>query len=332
LLIDDHLRASPGNYQFDVGDFFHASNVFRQSSAAGAPTFTTTLVPNRILQAGNSDDTITVNSTSAGLSIFGNAGNDRINVLDSDAPVNVDSGGEILSLLEPLGDYLTINGDSATSGDSPAAVRLAASDTIDKLIVNSAGTLQIPANIALFAFRNLTLNGVIDLAGGAMIVQQFATLNSTVRSWATNGYAAGAWNGTAPSGAINSSLAAGSALGDAVGFARGSEAGISSIGGLGISPGDTLVRYTLYGDANLDAVVDVTDLGRLATNWQSTGTFSMADFSYDGLIDVTDLGFLATNWQKSLPASTQPLLPQMLNDLNSARGRSHQTVAEQVFA
>jgi hypothetical protein len=43
--------------------------------------------------------------------------------------------------------------------------------------------------------------------------------------------------------------------------------------------------------------VDVTDLGILATNWQSTGrSFSQGDFNYDGIVDVTDLGILATNW------------------------------------
>ena len=61
--------------------------------------------------------------------------------------------------------------------------------------------------------------------------------------------------------------------------------------------------FVLAGDANHDGRVDVTDLGILATNWQSSGkNFSQGDFNYDGVVDVTDLGILATNWQKSLPA------------------------------
>jgi hypothetical protein len=44
----------------------------------------------------------------------------------------------------------------------------------------------------------------------------------------------------------------------------------------------------------------VTDLGALATNWQSTGaSWEMGDFNADGMVDVTDLGSLATNWQQS---------------------------------
>jgi hypothetical protein len=61
--------------------------------------------------------------------------------------------------------------------------------------------------------------------------------------------------------------------------------------------------FVLAGDANRDRVVDVADLGILATNWQNNQTtFSLGDFSYNGRVDVTDLGILATNWQKSLPA------------------------------
>jgi autotransporter-associated beta strand protein len=58
-----------------------------------------------------------------------------------------------------------------------------------------------------------------------------------------------------------------------------------------------LLKYTYAGDANLDGQVDVTDLGSLATNWQSASFWTGGDFNYDGFIDVTDLGLLATTWQ-----------------------------------
>jgi len=59
-----------------------------------------------------------------------------------------------------------------------------------------------------------------------------------------------------------------------------------------------LVELTFGGDASLDGQVDVTDLGALATNWQSSGALWVdGDFNYDGLVDVSDLGILATNWQ-----------------------------------
>jgi hypothetical protein len=66
----------------------------------------------------------------------------------------------------------------------------------------------------------------------------------------------------------------------------------------------TLPFFVLAGDANRDRIVDITDLGILATNWQhSPRTFSQGDFNYDGVVDITDLGILATNWQASIPAA-----------------------------
>ena len=57
------------------------------------------------------------------------------------------------------------------------------------------------------------------------------------------------------------------------------------------------------GDANRDNIVNVTDLGILATNWQLTGKgWNQGNFSgtnNDDIVNVTDLGILATNWQLS---------------------------------
>jgi hypothetical protein len=69
-----------------------------------------------------------------------------------------------------------------------------------------------------------------------------------------------------------------------------------------------LITYTYSGDANLDGKVDVTDLGVLATQWQTSGVWTSGDFNYDGFVDVTDLGALATNWQAGVG---NPLAPSL---------------------
>jgi hypothetical protein len=70
--------------------------------------------------------------------------------------------------------------------------------------------------------------------------------------------------------------------------------------------------FMLAGDANRDRIVDVGDLGILATNWQGTGkTFSQGDFNYDGKVDVGDLAILASGWQKTLPPAA-PASPTSL--------------------
>ena len=52
------------------------------------------------------------------------------------------------------------------------------------------------------------------------------------------------------------------------------------------------------GDANIDGVVDVADLGILAGNYENEEgmTWSDGDFTHDGAVDVADLGILASNY------------------------------------
>jgi hypothetical protein len=79
-------------------------------------------------------------------------------------------------------------------------------------------------------------------------------------------------------------------------------AGLRDLFGNAAATSTPLDFFVLAGDANHDRIVDVSDLGVLATNWQSSDKrFSDGDFNYDGVVDVSDLGILATNWQVSLP-------------------------------
>jgi hypothetical protein len=65
----------------------------------------------------------------------------------------------------------------------------------------------------------------------------------------------------------------------------------------------TTVKKT--GDANLDNIVDVGDLGILAANYGSLDkTWSQGDFNGDGVVDVSDLGILAANYGTHANTST----------------------------
>jgi hypothetical protein len=63
------------------------------------------------------------------------------------------------------------------------------------------------------------------------------------------------------------------------------------------------VSVPIPGDTNLDGIVDITDLGTLATNWQMPGSRAQGDFDGSGFIDITDLGLLASNWQEGVAAA-----------------------------
>ncbi len=62
------------------------------------------------------------------------------------------------------------------------------------------------------------------------------------------------------------------------------------------------VESTLYGDANLDNVVDGNDLGDVLANFNKTGGWNQGDFNYDGNINGADLGVVLANFNKSVSA------------------------------
>ncbi len=71
----------------------------------------------------------------------------------------------------------------------------------------------------------------------------------------------------------------------------------------------------LGGDANLDGVVDISDLGILATNWQqSPRDFVQGDFDHNSAVDISDLGILATNWQAGASSLDQALAAMGLSN------------------
>ena len=80
-----------------------------------------------------------------------------------------------------------------------------------------------------------------------------------------------------------------------------------------------LAGYTLLtvlaamgGDANGDGVVDVSDLGVLATNYGTTSGAEWADgdFNGDSEVDVSDLGILATMYGKTIEAPLSQTVPE----------------------
>ncbi len=79
-----------------------------------------------------------------------------------------------------------------------------------------------------------------------------------------------------------------------------------------------LVKYTYYGDANLDGQVDISDLGALATAWQTSAVWSQGDFDYSGFVDISDLGKLATNWQLGVGSPLGPSFDEALASVGLA--------------
>ena len=52
----------------------------------------------------------------------------------------------------------------------------------------------------------------------------------------------------------------------------------------------------IYGDADSNGRVDMTDLTRMLWRWQRYGNWPQGDFDENGFIDIEDLYLLAMNW------------------------------------
>jgi hypothetical protein len=99
-----------------------------------------------------------------------------------------------------------------------------------------------------------------------------------------------------------------------LGYADNAISGLAVFSGQSVDPTSVLIKYTYFGDTDLDGDVDIADLGNLASNWQASGVWTSGDFDYNGSVDVNDLGLLASNWQAGVGA---PLMPSLADALAS---------------
>lgn len=96
-----------------------------------------------------------------------------------------------------------------------------------------------------------------------------------------------------------------------LGYAEASALGITSFSGLTVDSTSVLVKYTRYGDADLNGEVDVRDLLRLANGWLGAGSWADGDFNSDGTVNPHDLTLLAVNWQAGVGAPLAVALEQL---------------------
>jgi hypothetical protein len=196
------------------------------------------------------------------------------------------------------------------SGNS---VTIAANGTKTSVISNTLSIASTPNTPDSDPFTPLnTYSGSLDLADNNLLIRgasgQGITLSNSVRDMVLSGFnpLTGFWNGTG----IKSSVAAANLLGNTALavvlnsdagspiFATGSEIGagtgnteFAAVGTL--TSNDVIVRYTYFGDANLDGIVDGDDQSLLDAGFAGAGTgWFFGDFNYDGLINGDDQSLL----------------------------------------
>jgi len=205
--------------------------------------------------------------------------------------------GGVVQLDADAGDgsnkTLTINVNDEGSVIFTTTQHLAALNVNDggEAIVAAGGDKMIVAGAL-----NVGQYGLLDLKDNDLLVGSADVAD--VRGWIVSAYDGGTWQGY---GITSTWITPGT---HALAYSAGDDAAINwmggSFGGESFGSSAVLVKYTYAGDANLDGMVDVVDLGILSTNWQQYGGWTRADFNYSGFVDIVDMGILSTNWQKGV--------------------------------
>ena len=157
-----------------------------------------------------------------------------------------------------------------------------------------AGEAQLLPGAALLATGSLTLGagGRLDLGTGDAILDYAGSSPLTeVAAWVASGCNGGAWDGAG----IASIAAAADAL-TAIGVLDNTNpkvGGKTTFAGNSVDATSVLVKYTYWGDANLDGRVDANDYDVIDRNFlmnPPAGDMGWwtGDFNYDGRIDAND--------------------------------------------
>jgi hypothetical protein len=129
----------------------------------------------------------------------------------------------------------------------------------------------------------------LDLTDNSLVVRGGS--QSAVKSAITAGFHGGDWLGA---GITSTTAAADGSRASALGYSTFGALGRGDFEGVsGLQAADVLVRYTYYGDTNLDKLVNTDDIlnilsaGKLDTG--AAANWSEGDMNFDGHADTDDI-------------------------------------------
>jgi len=228
------------------------------------------------------------------------------------------SGGTLNSTLTNInsGGTFTFAGGAMSAGVLVVEGQLKLTTGANKIV---------RAHELFFETETGTQGGVLDLSDNSMIVS-FAT-PADIRFLIGKGYNGGTWTGPR----ITSSAAA-LTTNHALGY--------------GVTPqNELIVKYTLYGDADLNGVVNFDDYARIDHGFNNGGSiWSEGDFDYNGVVNFDDYALIDLAFNTQGGARQQPV-PEpssvavtfaasiaMMSRASARRCRSHAREREPMFA
>jgi uncharacterized repeat protein (TIGR03803 family)/autotransporter-associated beta strand protein len=220
----------------------------------------------------------------ASVYISNSAGNYTIS-----GPGSINGGGALAKTGTGTLTLSTINGYTGGTNVMGGTLVIAANGALpgNQAVTLAGGNLQLAPNTGGETVSSLTISAgsTLDLTNNHIVINYDnsaspANVDSIIRAYI--------------SGDAIFSSQANSSYG--IGWADGNDASESAI----VAPNSVLVAYALYGDANLDGVVNADDftilignLGKTATSWDK------GDFNYDGVVNADDFTALLGNLGKS---------------------------------
>ncbi len=271
----------------------------------------------------------TVNATATTLAVAAAFGSATITDADTASLAFKGDGGA--DTIDVNGGTLTLAGNPTTGGgtvtlnDSAAVVFAAAPAGTGvnaralaalNLLAGGTATVATPAASADRAVLSLGTLSVaagdtLDLGGNDMVIANGSL--SAVTALAATGYDSGRWDGP---GLASSAAAADpahlTALGVIPNTAGGAAAVYPTFDGVSAAASAVLVRFTTYGDANLDGSVDLADYTRIDAGFVSAATaaplagWANGDFDYDGVVDGSDYTLIDSTFNAAAAAVASP--------------------------
>jgi hypothetical protein len=283
---------APATIAWKVADISF-TNPLRIDAGAGNDAFTVAAMPDfrsLALNLGAGNDTLDLNATGSGSANAVNPGPGfdtlRINGTSPTGPVTLaPSAGN---------DDVSVNADGAGT----AHALFNATQRIGSLLIGNGGNAKVtsPGDVALVVGSvNIATGGQLDLTDEDMVWDYSgASPVAGLQQLLTAGYNGGAWNG---SGIMSTTAAA--APGTALGYAESADLFASfpaTFAGQGVDSTALLLKYTYYGDANLDGRVNLADFNRMTGGFGGTSRWSRGNFDFDGDVDLQDFNKLAANF------------------------------------
>jgi hypothetical protein len=203
-------------------------------------------------------------------------------------------------------------------GPSAGAVAVTPT-TVASVAIHSGGSVNLsdsnPTNHAgrtLLTTSALTFDGLLnawqgklDLNGNDLIVKGVGSTGlANITNQLKQGFNAGAGYWNSANGIISTTAA-----NDATHLTTlGSRSGGIAFDSANTTTNDVLIKYTYYGDANLDGSVNGADYAQIdngfgmhMTGWQN------GDFNYDGVVDGSDYSLIDNTFNQITATGASPL-------------------------